>query len=113
MTGRRPDRGLMIVLSYLWPFAVIPLLVSRDNADVQWHAKHGLVLMVAEAIVLVGLVVISGIGTLASFAVGCALSVLIILAVIAFLAVHALAIIKGLNGRRLRVPGVSQVADRF
>ena len=113
MTGSRPDRGLMIVLSYLWPLAVIPLLVSRDDPDVQWHAKHGLVLMIAEAIVLAALLVISGIGTLASFAVGCVLSVFIILAAIAFLAVHALAIIKGLNGRRLRVPGVSQFADRF
>jgi uncharacterized membrane protein len=94
VTGSRPDRGLMIVLSYLWPLAVIPLLVSRDDPDVQWHAKHGLVLMIAEAIVLAALLVI-------------------ILAAIAFLAVHALAIIKGLNGRRLRVPGVSQFADRF
>jgi uncharacterized membrane protein len=103
----------MIVLSYLWPLSVIPLLVARDDADVQWHAKHGLVLMVAEAIVLVALVVISGMGTLASFAIGCILSVFIVLATIAFLAVHALAIIKGLNGRRLRVPGVSRFADRF
>jgi hypothetical protein len=32
---------------------------------------------------------------------------------IAVVGLHAIAIIKGLNGARLRVPGVSDVADRF
>src|SRR3954470_16220785 len=40
-----PNRAAMLVLGYLWPLAVVPLLVARDDAEVQWHAKHGLVLM--------------------------------------------------------------------
>ena len=38
----------MIVLSYLWILALVPLLVEKDDKEVQWHAKHGIVLMVAE-----------------------------------------------------------------
>ena len=47
-TGGSSNRGLMIALSYLWLLALIPLLVEKDDAEVQWHAKHGLTLLVAE-----------------------------------------------------------------
>ena len=40
----------MIVLSYLWLLALVPLLVEKDDKEVQWHAKHGIVLMVAEIV---------------------------------------------------------------
>ena len=43
-----PNRGVMIVLAYLWPLALVPLLLEKQDADVQWHAKHGIVLMIAE-----------------------------------------------------------------
>src|SRR5437016_5802174 len=42
------NRGVMIVLAYLWPLALVPLLLEKHDADVQWHARHGLVLMAAE-----------------------------------------------------------------
>jgi len=42
-----PNRGVMIVLAYLWPLALVPLLLEKRDPDLQWHAKHGLVLMVA------------------------------------------------------------------
>jgi uncharacterized membrane protein len=113
MADAMRDRGLMIVLAYLWPLAIIPLLASRDDPEVQWHAKHGLILMVAEALALILFIAISAVGTLASFVIGCILSVFIVLALIAILALHALAIIKGLNGKRLYVPGVSDLANRF
>lgn len=38
----------MIVLAYLWLLALTPLLVEKDDAELQWHAKHGLVLFGAE-----------------------------------------------------------------
>ena len=34
----------MLVLSYLGLLALIPLVVEKNDKDVQWHAKHGLVL---------------------------------------------------------------------
>ena len=44
-----PNRGVMIVLAYLWLLALIPLLLEKQDAEVQWHAKHGLVLMARGA----------------------------------------------------------------
>ena len=37
------NRSIMIVLSYLWLLALVPLLVEKDDREVQWHAKHGIV----------------------------------------------------------------------
>src|SRR5437870_4974725 len=54
-----PNRGLMIALAYLWPLAIVPLLLEKDDPEVQWHAKHGLVLMVAELVVLLAFVMVT------------------------------------------------------
>ncbi len=44
------NRNVMIVLSYLWLLALIPLVVEKEDREVQWHAKHGLVLTGAEVL---------------------------------------------------------------
>ena len=103
----------MIVLSYLWPLALVPLLVEKDDPEIQWHAKHGIVLMVAEIIILIAFAMVTSIVSLATFGLGCVLSVFVIFLWIAILAVHVYAIITGLNGTRFLIPGVSEYADRF
>ena len=103
----------MIVLAYLWPLAVVPLLVEKNDADVQWHAKHGLVLLAAELLLLMGLAVLTGLVGLATFAFGCALSMFMILLWVAILGVHIVAMIKGMGGTRLIIPGISGYANRF
>ena len=103
----------MIVLSYLWPLALVPLLVEKDDPEIQWHAKHGIVLMVAEIIILIAFAMITSIVSLATFGLVCALSVFVIFLWIAILAVHVIAIIMGINGKRFLVPGVSEYANRF
>jgi uncharacterized membrane protein len=108
-----PNRGVMIVLSYLWPLALVPLLVEKDDAEVQWHAKHGIVLMVAEIIILIAFGMVTSIVSLATFGLGCVLSVFVIFLWIAILAVHVIAIIMGINGKRFLIPGVSEYASRF
>src|SRR4026207_1023360 len=62
--GASPTRGVMIVLAYLWLLALVPLLVERRDPEVQWHAKHGLVLMIAELILLFGYTVMTSIVSL-------------------------------------------------
>ena len=49
------NRNLWIVLSYLGLLALIPLLAEKDDPEVQWHAKHGLVLTGAEFVGFIGL----------------------------------------------------------
>ena len=53
------NRSVMIVLAYFGPLALIPLLVEKDDKEVQWHSKHGLVLFVAEIILWIVLTIIN------------------------------------------------------
>jgi len=101
------NRGLMIILSYLWILALIPLLVEKDDKDVQWHAKNGLVLTIAEVILqlLVNAIAVTGIG--------CVFAIFIPLIFLGFTVIRVIAIVKGLNGERFIVPGLSQYADKF
>ena len=108
-----PNRGVMIVLSYLWPLALVPLLVEKEDAEIQWHAKHGIVLMVAEIIILIAFGMVTSIVSLATFGLGCVLSVFVIFLWIAILAVHVVAIIMGINGKRFLIPGSQRVREPF
>ena len=103
----------MIVLAYLWPLALVPLLLEKGDAEVQWHAKHGIVLMVAELILLFAYVATTMFVSLATLGLGCALSIFLIFGWVAILAVHVVAILKGVNGERFIIPGISDYANRF
>jgi uncharacterized membrane protein len=103
----------MIVLSYLWILAIVPLLVEKDDREVQWHAKHGLVLLVAEIVFWIAITVITSALGAVTAGLGCIVSMLTPFLSLAFLVVHVLCIVKGLNGQRFIIPGVSQYADRF
>lgn len=107
------NRNVMIVLSYLWLLALIPLLVEKDDSEVQWHAKHGLVLTVVEVVVMIGLQVVVMILGAISGGLGCIFTLLIPILLLAILIVHVLCIVKGINGKRFLIPGVSEFADRF
>ena len=107
------NRSVMIVLSYLWLLALIPLLVEKDDKEVQWHAKHGLVLTVVEVVIMIGLQVVVMILGAISGGLGCIFTLLIPILLLAILIVHVLCIVKGINGGRFLIPGVSEFADRF
>ncbi len=107
------NRNVMIVLSYLWLLALIPLLVEKDDREVQWHAKHGLVLTVVEVVVMIGLQVVVMILGAISGGLGCIFTFLIPIFMLAILIVHVLCIVKGINGQRFLIPGVSEFADKF
>ncbi len=65
-----PNRGVMIVLAYLWPLALVPLLLEKHDPDVQWHARHGLVLMVAELLLVLVYFAVASVVSLASLGLG-------------------------------------------
>jgi uncharacterized membrane protein len=96
-----PNRNLMIVLSYIWILFLIPLLAEKDDKEVQWHAKHGLVLSVVEFLLQMVLSVTG---------IGCFFAPFVFLA---FLVIRLMAIVKGLNGERFMVPVVSEYANKF
>lgn len=104
------NRNVMILLSYLWLLALIPLVVEKDDKEVQWHAKHGLVLTGAELLFWVAFNVLTFV--MGSF-LGCLVAIFAPLVGLGFLILHVVAIIKGINGQRLIIPGISQYADKF
>ncbi|MEO6194947.1 MAG: hypothetical protein ABIS20_18180 [Thermoanaerobaculia bacterium] len=100
-----PNRGIMLVLSYLWLLALIPFVVEKNDPEVQWHAKHGLVLTVAEVL----LWIVVGIVTHVIPFAGCVLWLLWPLLLI----FRIFLIIKATNGQRVLIPGISQYANQF
>jgi len=102
------NRTLMLVLSYVWILAIVPLLVEKDDKDVQWHAKHGLVLLAVEIVVYIVLGVLSMIPV-----IGCVIAIIPALVFIGFLIIRIMAIMKALNGERFLIPGLSDFANRF
>ena len=99
------NRSVMLVLSYLGILALIPLLTEKNDREVQWHAKHGLVLLVAYLVLMVGV-------TIASFVIGF-VGMLQIPLWLGYLVVIILGITNALNGKRFVIPGVSDFAEKF
>jgi len=107
------NRSVMIVLAYLWILALVPLFLDKHDAEVQWHAKNGIALAIAELALVIVYAIVTSVVSVATFSFGCVLGLLFVFAWVGIMAVHIMAIIKGVNGSRLIVPGVSQYADRF
>lgn len=107
--GGGSDKTLMLVLSYLWLFALIPLLVEKEDKAVQWHAKNGLVLFVAEIILYVGSMVIQVIPVIGSI-LGCLVWLVVFFGSIIL---RIMAIMKATKGERFHIPYISEYADKF
>lgn len=103
------DRTIMLVLSYLGILALIPLLVKKDDKEVQWHAKNGLGLTVAWILLWI---VIAIIEHFMPGVVSCGIAVIHCVLALGFLAVIVLAIMKALKGERMRFPVISDFADK-
>jgi uncharacterized membrane protein len=107
------NRSVMVVLAYLWILALVPLLTEKEDKEVQWHAKHGIVLMVAEIAFWIVFTILTNIITAATFGLGCIVGLLGPVIALVFLVVHVMAIMKGVNGQRLLIPYVSEYANKF
>ncbi len=103
----------MIVLSYLGLLALIPFFVDKDNAEVQWHAKHGLVLTVVEFVVFIGLWIVGFVLGMVFGPLGCLVIVLQMVLFLGVIILHVVCIAKGLKGERFIIPMVSEYADKF
>lgn len=113
MAEGAPNRAAMLVLAYMWPLAVVPLFLATDDAEVQWHAKHGLVLMAAELALLLGLSIVMQLLMVVTLGVGCLASIVFVFLWAGVLVLHVVAIVRALGGRRLIIPGVSEYASRY
>jgi uncharacterized membrane protein len=103
------NRGLMLALAYLGPLAIIPLVTEKNDPEVQWHAKHGLVLFGVEVILWVVLGICIHI---VPFLACLAIMGFPILGLVIF-AFHIYLILQAQKGQRVMVPGISEYANRF
>ena len=103
------NRTIMLILSYLGILALIPLLVEKEDADIQWHAKHGLVLMVGWIVLSIALAILSSFPYIGMF-LGCAVGPLLWLVI---LIIQIVAMLKALKGERLIIPVISEYADKW
>lgn len=97
----------MLVLSYLGPLTLVPLMAAEDS-EVRWHARHGLVLHVATIAAGVLLAALSTVRGL-----GCLLLVLLVFLPLAWLVIVTICVVQACRGRRFRVPALTALADRL
>jgi uncharacterized membrane protein len=103
------NRTILVICSYLWILALVPLLVEKSDREVQWHARHGIVLLVAESVFWVLFNIVFGV-TVGMGCLGCAIGPAVGLV---FVATHIVAMVLGIKGRRLTLPFLSAFADKF
>ncbi len=97
ITGVEPNK-LMAALSYVGVLVLIPLLVSRKDPFVSFHAKQGLVIFIGEILASIIVAWAPLIGNL-----------LFLLMIVASIA----GFIQAIQGKWWKVPGVGTLAEKF
>ena len=104
------DRTLMLVLSYLGILALIPLITKKEDREIQWHAKNGLAITVAW---IVFWIVYSILQYFMPSTISCAMSAIGCVLSLGWIIIAVVGIMKALKGDRLRIPVVSDFADKM
>ena len=106
------DRSLMIALSYLGILALIPYLTKKNDPDqeIRWHSKNGMGLFILDIVLWVAFFVISMV--LRNSTIGCGIGVIQCVVWLALLALHIYCLIQGINGKRVRIPVVTDFAEK-
>lgn len=104
------DRTLMIVLSYLWILALIPLLTKKDDSEVQWHAKNGIGILIGE---IIAWILFTVLGFALGDVFGCGASAISCVVWLGFLVIRILALVKGVGGQRFTVPVLTDLGQKI
>lgn len=100
-TPGKAEKDLTAVLSYIGILFLVPLLVRKDDAFVQFHAKQGLVLFIAEVATMV-IIWIPILGWFVGF-----------IAWIIWIVLSIIGIINVLGGKQTPLPIIGKFAQRF
>lgn len=103
------NRTIMLILSYLFILALIPLLTEKDDKEIQWHAKHGLIISAAWIVLAVVSMILQIIPVIGNI-VGCVISLAMLVGVPI---VAIICIVKAINGERFKLPVVSDFVDQW
>jgi uncharacterized membrane protein len=99
---------LMLVLCYMGPLALVPLVAIKDSDYVQWHARQGLALMIAwvaysVVITLIGVVPL----------IGWLFAILGFFGHLGLLILMVIAIVKAQGPERWKIPYVADLAEKI
>jgi len=108
------ERDILLILAYCWLLALLPLFLWREDTGIQWHARNGLGLFLAETLLMVPLslmalpvlLMFKGAGLLVVSAASFLLWLFI-------LGVHIAGMRKALRGEKMIIPAVSAWAERI
>lgn len=110
-TSPSSDRTLMVILAYLGILALIPFLTKKEDPDIHWHAKNGIGLLILDVVVWAVLFIVSL--ALSDSILGCGFGALSCVVWLAILGLHIFCMIQALNGKRFRVPVVTDFAEKL
>ena len=101
--GKKPTGEQMLfgVLAYLGILVLIPLLLKKDDDFIHWHAKQGLVLLIAYVVVWVFTMV-----PIIRWILGPIISLILFVFAI-------IAIVQVLMGNQWQLPLLGKYADKF
>lgn len=88
-------------LSYIWILCLVPLLLKKNSAYAQFHAKQGLTILIAWVVILIiGIVPILG-------------WIIWFFGMIAIVLVSIAGVIKTLNGEAWKIPFVYEWSKKW
>ncbi|HAL50341.1 MAG: hypothetical protein UU40_C0014G0014 [Candidatus Uhrbacteria bacterium GW2011_GWD2_41_121] len=99
------DNKVLAALSYIFILCFVPLLLARDSKFAQYHAKQGLVLFVAEVILMVLSNILIFIPVLGWF--------VMMICYIAFTVLSIIGILKALEGTLWEMPVLGEYAKKL
>lgn len=92
------DAKIFAVMGYLWILCILPLLFKKDNAFVLKHSKQGLVIFI---------------GVVGTFILSILFEWLLRPGLFVFGIISLWGIVESLRGKTLRIPVVSDLADKI
>lgn len=107
--GAPSDRSMMLILSYLWFLSIIPFVMKKDDPEVQWHAKNGLVWAIAITLIDIVFVIFGRFFPVIS----CMISIVPCALGVGYLIVTIMAILKAIKGERMRLPVLTDYAEKL
>ncbi len=99
---------LMVILAYFGILCLIPFFAEKDDEFVQYHARQGLTMFLAEVAIFIVLIILSMIPFL-----GCVIMILELFFWLGVLVYHIILMVKASKGERSKVPYISTYAERW
>ena len=99
---------LMAILSYLSIFALIPFFVEKEDEFIQFHAKQGVTLMLAEIVLSFVFMFLAFIPVL-----GCIVALLELVLFFALLIFHIILMVKASKGEWYKIPYIYEYSVKF